>query len=96
MKEFFRRMLSEDNGNPSTVRWGVFNAIAMIWILVWGIIAVIYFNRPESLIYAIISAVVAIGGIFLVPKVVQKFAETKEGKTTNIETTIEKTTEITK
>jgi uncharacterized membrane protein HdeD (DUF308 family) len=80
MKDFFKRMLSEDNGNPSTNRWGLFNAIFMIWALVIGILAVVYFNRPETLIYAIISAIVCIGGIFLTAKVTQKRFEQGQQK----------------
>ena len=72
MKEFFRKMLSEDNGSPSTTRWGDFNSNFMIWALVAAILLVVWFARPETYIYAIISAIAVIGTIYKGSKVIQK------------------------
>jgi len=71
-KDFFKRMLSEDNGTPSQARWSSFQSDFMIWVLIFAVCFVVYKGLPEALIYAVCTVIGTVAGIYKAFKWAQK------------------------
>jgi hypothetical protein len=89
----FIKELFNEKGNISSIRVTLIAGVIMIMFLVYLIGFVVFKQIDMNYIDKIIFAIGTIAGIFLIGKVSQRFAETKENKSVTIETNIDSTAE---
>jgi len=90
MKNFIKELFKA-NGEVSSVRVAFIAGVIMIMFLVYLIGWIVFKQVDMNYIDKIVFAIGTIAGIFFFGKVSQKFTETKENKSTTIETVIENT-----
>lgn len=89
----FLKELFNDKGSISSMRVTLIAGVVMIAFLVYLIGFIVFKQIDMNYIDKIVFAIGTVAGIFILGKISQKFTETKENKSTSIETTIDNTRE---